>query len=110
MREENVESVYELSPVQQGMLFHSLYAPDSGVYVEQLSARLEGKLDAEVFARAWQQMVDRHAALRSSFHWEGLKRPVQVVYRQLEVTLERSSWRGLQPAEQRRRLTACLNA
>ncbi|MCP4654120.1 MAG: non-ribosomal peptide synthetase, partial [bacterium] len=60
--------------------------------------------------RAWQQMVDRHAALRSSFHWEEVKKPVQVVYRQLEVTLERSSWRGLEPAEQRRRLTACLNA
>ncbi|MCP4654215.1 MAG: hypothetical protein GY856_02230, partial [bacterium] len=74
MREDNVESVYELSPVQRGMLFHSLYAPDSGVYVEQLSARLEGKLDAEVFARAWQQMVDRHAALRSSFHWEEVKK------------------------------------
>ncbi|MCP4662272.1 MAG: hypothetical protein GY856_43275, partial [bacterium] len=110
MREENVESVYELSPVQRGMLFHSLYAPDSGVYVEQLSARLEGKLDAEVFARAWQQMVDRHAVLRSSFHWEELKKPIQVVYRQLEVTLERSSWRGLSADEQRRRLTVYLNA
>ncbi|MCP4655581.1 MAG: amino acid adenylation domain-containing protein, partial [bacterium] len=110
MREENVESIYELSPVQRGMLFHSLYAPDSGVYVEQLSARLEGKLEVAVFARAWQQMVDRHAALRSSFHWEELKKPAQVVYRQLEVTLERSSWRGLSTSEQRRRLEAYLHA
>ncbi|MCP4663057.1 MAG: amino acid adenylation domain-containing protein, partial [bacterium] len=110
MREENVESIYELSPVQQGMLFHSLYAPESGVYVVQLSVRMEGKLDVPSFTRAWRQVVDRHAALRTSFHWEELEKPAQVVYRHLEVGIEHDSWCGLSEAEQRRRLDAYLRA
>ncbi|MCP4664412.1 MAG: hypothetical protein GY856_54205, partial [bacterium] len=104
------EAVYSLSPVQQGMLFHSLYAPDSGVYVEQLSVRLRGELDGAIFTQAWQQVVDRHATLRTSFHWQGLEKPVQVVHRKLEVGIERGSWRGLSPADERRRLSSFLSA
>ncbi|MCP4656935.1 MAG: non-ribosomal peptide synthetase, partial [bacterium] len=46
------EAIYALSPVQHGMLFHSLYAPDSGVYGVQLSVRLRGELDGSMFAQA----------------------------------------------------------
>ncbi|MGJ4946752.1 condensation domain-containing protein, partial [Bradyrhizobium sp. HKCCYLS1011] len=49
-----VEDIYPLSPTQQGMLFHSLYEPDSAVYVISLACRLEGTLDADAFAQAWQ--------------------------------------------------------
>ncbi|MCP4657017.1 MAG: non-ribosomal peptide synthetase, partial [bacterium] len=104
------ETIYALSPVQQGMLFHSLYAPDSGVYVEQLSVRLRGELDVAIFTQAWQQVVDRHAIFRTSFHWQGLEKPIQVVHRKLEVGLERGSWRGLSPADERRRLSSFLSA
>ncbi|MCP4660219.1 MAG: amino acid adenylation domain-containing protein, partial [bacterium] len=104
MKKDNVESVYELSPVQQGMLFHSLYAPGSGVYVVQLSVELRGNPDVPLFARAWQHVVDRHPALRTSFHWKKLKKPVQVVHRRLEVKLDHASWRGLSRDQQRQRL------
>ncbi|MCP4658512.1 MAG: hypothetical protein GY856_24125, partial [bacterium] len=104
------ETVYALSPVQQGMLFHSLYAPDSGVYVVQLSVRLRGELDEASFAQAWQQVVDRHTIFRTSFHWQGLEKPVQVVHRKLEVRIERGSWRGLSPADERQRLSSYLIA
>ncbi|MCP4658225.1 MAG: AMP-binding protein, partial [bacterium] len=104
------DAIYALSPVQQGMLFHSLYAPDSGVYVEQLSVRLRGDLDVSIFARAWQHVVDHHAILRTSFHWEALDKPVQVVHRKLEVGIERGSWRELSPEDERRRLSAFLSA
>ena len=108
MKKDNIESVYELSPVQQGMLFHSLYAPSSGVYVVQECIRLRGKLEVASFERAWQQVVDRHPTLRTSFHWRELEKPVQVVFRQLPVTVERGSWRGLEEAEQERRLDRYL--
>ncbi len=110
MNDDIVESVYELSPVQQGMLFHSLYAPGSGVYVVQQCVDLRGKLDPKSFIEAWQRVVERHPALRSSFQWEGLEKPVQVVFRQVEVGVEHASWRGLSPAEQARRLTTYLEA
>ncbi|MCP4572602.1 MAG: non-ribosomal peptide synthetase, partial [bacterium] len=60
--------------------------------------------------QAWQQVVDRHATLRTSFHWQGLEKPVQVVHRKLEVGIERGSWRGLSPADERRRLSSFLGA
>ncbi|MCP4660265.1 MAG: non-ribosomal peptide synthetase, partial [bacterium] len=110
MKDQNVESVVELSPLQQGMFFHTLYAPGSGVYVVQLSVRLEGRLDPPLFARAWQHVVDRHAALRSSFFWEELEKPVQVVERQVGVALDHRSWCDLSRDEQQQRLADYVRA
>ncbi|MCP4657952.1 MAG: non-ribosomal peptide synthetase, partial [bacterium] len=106
----SIESVVPLSPLQQGMLFHSLYAPGSGVYVVQWSVRLEGRIEGPLFQRAWQRVVDRHSALRTSFHWQGLEKPVQVVYRRIPLTLAHTSWRRLPAAEQQTRLAGYLDA
>jgi amino acid adenylation domain-containing protein/non-ribosomal peptide synthase protein (TIGR01720 family) len=105
-----VEDVYPLSPMQEGLLFHSLFAPRSGVYVEQLSCRIERGLDVESFKRAWQAVVDRHPMLRSSFAWEELREPLQVVWRDVKLAWCEEDWRGLDPAEQRRRLDEVLQA
>ncbi len=81
LRFQDIEDIYELTPTQQGMLFHSLYEPDSGAYFNQLTCRLDGTLDPELFRRAWQLTLDRHAILRASFHWQGLEKPVQLIRR-----------------------------
>src|SRR4051812_35581142 len=96
--QNNVEDIYELSPLQQGLLFHALHDPESGIYFMQSGQRMEG-LDVGVFLRAWQRLVDRHSVLRTSFHWEGLDRPIQVVHRKVELPVEQLDWRGLGPAE-----------
>jgi amino acid adenylation domain-containing protein len=102
MTMSNVEDIYELSPLQEGMLFHSLYAPGSGLYVVQMSCELEGALDMAAFEQAWARLVGRHAILRTSFHWQDLEKPVQVVERRASVPLRILDWRGL-PDEARRR-------
>ncbi|MES1245675.1 MAG: non-ribosomal peptide synthase/polyketide synthase, partial [Acidobacteriota bacterium] len=102
--EWGIEDVYPLSPLQEGILFESLYAPGSGVYVEQLLCRLEGDLDAAAFERACRWTVERHAVLRTSFHWRDLERPLQVVHGRAEARLERLDWRGLSAAEREERL------
>ncbi len=107
---KNIESFYPLSPMQQGMLFHSLFAPESGVYVEQLNTTLRGRLDIPAFERTWQRVVQRHPILRTAFAWEGLKEPIQVVRREVNMTIAQEDWRGLDPAEQQRRLAAFLPA
>src|SRR6476646_5743896 len=110
MRPEDVELIYKLSPMQQAMLFHSLLAPGSGVYVVQTSLRLTGPLDFEALALAWREVVERHGVLRTAFHWEGLEQPVQVVHRRVELSLACECWCGLAEAEQRARLAAHLAA
>lgn len=70
---------YPLSPMQQGMLFHALSNPASGVDVEQIVCRLNEVLDPQRFTQAWQQVVDRHDILRTRLAWVGEKEPQQVV-------------------------------
>ncbi len=104
MAKKNIQDIYPLSPMQQGMLFHTLYAPDSDVYVEQLSCLLSGRLDVGAFARAWQGVVNRHSALRTAFLWEGLDEPLQVVYHRVELPVTQEDWSGLSDQDQVARL------
>ncbi len=106
----NIENAYLLSPMQQGMLFHSLYAPESGVYFEQLTATLAGDLRVEAFKRAWQQVADRHAILRTAFAWKRQEKPVQAVYKELTLPVEVIDWREFDPEEQERLLQERLAA
>src|SRR5436305_14797522 len=80
----NVEDIYPLSPMQQGMLFHSLYEPGTGVYFFQIGFQIQGRLDVQAFRRAWEEVVRRHSALRTGFLWEDIDEPVQVVRKRVE--------------------------
>jgi polyketide synthase PksJ len=110
MKPADVEDLYALSPLQQGMLFHVLAAPRAGLYCEQLVCDLEGELDAAAMERAWQEVVERHPVLRTSFIWRGVREPVQVVHRRLMVPLALHDWRTLPAAEQGARLRELLAA
>src|SRR2546427_10998668 len=95
LRLENLEDLYQLSPMQQGMLFHCLYSPDSGVYFEQSLFTIKGDLDVQAFEDAWERVMDRHSILRTAFLWEDLEKPVQAVYRQVDLSLAKHDWRDL---------------
>ena len=82
----SVIDIHGLAPLQEGMLFHTLYGPESGVYVEQRWCVILGDLNIKVFQDAWNQAILRHTALRAEFHWEETEKPVQVIYD--EVTPE----------------------
>ncbi|NWE18993.1 non-ribosomal peptide synthetase, partial [Pseudomonas sp. P7548] len=82
-----IADLYPLSPMQQGMLFHTLYQPEAQAYINQLRLDIEG-LDLLTFGRAWQAVLDRHDILRSSFHWLGLDSAHQVIHRQADVQLQ----------------------
>lgn len=107
-RFRDVEDIYPLSPMQEGMLFDTLMAPQSGIYVMQDRFDLRGSIDGKIFRRAWQRMVDRHAALRTSFLWETLSRPCQIVHRRVQLPFEYHDWRTFSPAEQEARLEELL--
>ena len=108
MKRENIEAVYELSPLQQGILLHTLAEPQSGMYVQQFSWTIRGVLDVPALERAWQHVVHRHAILRTSFHWEGLDKPVQVAHRQAALPIDQYDDRRCAADAQRARLDAWL--
>ncbi|HEV2705204.1 MAG TPA: amino acid adenylation domain-containing protein, partial [Pyrinomonadaceae bacterium] len=107
---DSVEDIYELTPIQQGILFHSLFTPGHGLYFVQSGLVLRGRLDGEAFERAWQRVIERHPVLRSSFHWSDLDKSLQVVHRSAPLPLEWHDWRADAPAEQRARLDSLLQA
>jgi amino acid adenylation domain-containing protein len=95
-----LEDCYPLSPVQNGILFHSLYAPGDGLYITQMCYRLQGKLDTEALRQTWQRVCDRHPILRTAFVWEGLPQPLQLVQKQVPLPWQLEDWRSLTPAQQ----------
>jgi amino acid adenylation domain-containing protein/FkbM family methyltransferase len=109
MKDPDIEDLYPLSPMQQGMLFESLYAGDSKVYVEQRSYLLRGYLNVAAFERAWQEVMDRHPVLRTSFVWEDLDEPVQVVHRHVKLPLQLQDWRQFSPIQQEQSLQDYLD-
>ncbi|CAE6968503.1 D-alanine--D-alanyl carrier protein ligase [Paraburkholderia domus] len=101
-RYPDLEDAWPLTPLQQGIWFHSAYSGADGEdpYLVQLALTFEGVLDPERLHRCFQALLRRHRSLRVSFHEDGEKRPVQIVRR--DCTL---SWRDVDlsdlPADRR---------
>src|SRR5215213_2141848 len=104
MKLKNVEDVYPLAPTQQGVLFHNLYDPGSAMYFEIITWTIHGEVDIPAFTKAWQSVVGRHPILRTSFVWEGLDEPLQVVRKHVQLPLTYEDWRGLDPEVQQQKV------
>jgi alpha-ketoglutarate-dependent taurine dioxygenase len=107
---QEIEDIYTLSPMQQGILFELLSRNDPGLYLEQGACSLQGPLDTTSFIKAWEQAVARHPALRTGFAWEGVSKPVQIAYRAAALAVEHHDWQALSPADQAARLQDYLQA
>ncbi|VVD34166.1 non-ribosomal peptide synthetase [Paraburkholderia dioscoreae] len=86
-----VDDIYPLSPMQHGILFHSLFAPGQSTYVNQLVATLI-EPDVERLRTAFEAAVPRHDILRTSFTPEEAT-PMQIVHRQARMPVEILDWR-----------------
>ncbi|BAM91288.1 putative non-ribosomal peptide synthase [Bradyrhizobium oligotrophicum S58] len=94
----NVEDIYPLSPMQEGMLFHAIRDGKDDAYVNQLAVELRGVSPAQV-REAWQEASARHAVLRTGFVWEQLSGAAQqIVHRRLDAPVVEDDWRGAQRA------------
>lgn len=102
-----IEDSYELSPAQLGMLLHTLREPKAALFFQQMVIPLKNP-DISLFIEAWRRVVDRHPILRTSFHWEGLDHPIQVVHRQVQLPVTHVDWRDLSRDDQQRKMKELL--
>ncbi|NOS87519.1 MAG: amino acid adenylation domain-containing protein [Methylococcaceae bacterium] len=83
----NIQDIYPLAPLQQGILFHHLLSADQDIYLKRTLLRFSGRSRLERFLGALQQVINRHDILRSAVFWQGLPQAVQVVHRHAQLPI-----------------------
>ncbi|HEX2300339.1 MAG TPA: amino acid adenylation domain-containing protein, partial [Pseudonocardiaceae bacterium] len=106
----SVEDIYPLTPLQAGMLFHSLVDTETSAYFNQLHLHLGGVSDVGAFAEAWRRVVAQTPILRSCVVWDGVDDPLQVVHRDPVIPIVHHDWRGHDAADQERLMRELLAA
>ncbi|HZR48407.1 MAG TPA: condensation domain-containing protein, partial [Streptosporangiaceae bacterium] len=104
-----VEDIWPLTPLQAGMLFHSVLDADSAPYLNQASLLLDGVTDPHALGQAWQQVADRNPILRGCVIWEDVDEPVLVIHRQATIPVTYHDWRTLPEAQRGARLQQILD-
>jgi hypothetical protein len=104
-----IEDVYPLTPMQEGMLLHTLLEPGTGLYYMQDRYRINSALDPERFAQAWQAVVARHEALRASFSWNVGEAMLQIIHKPGNTPVDYQDWRGLDDDAQERACRPCTS-
>ncbi len=103
----SIEDIYPLSPIQEGILFHTVQTADIGLYTTRLSWET-GDIAPEVFRAAWQEAGRRNPILRTRFVWKLMSGPVQVVEEQSRLTVTDLDWSDLSPQERETALDELL--
>lgn len=108
MANANIEAIFPLNAVQDGVLYHTLYSPGSSLYVQQYVASIEGPLDPDRFESAWKTVIGRHQAMRSFVTWDERDQPLQVVRGSVTPEWNRRDWSGLEVEKQNEQLEQFL--
>ncbi|MCK4258429.1 MAG: amino acid adenylation domain-containing protein [Halanaerobiales bacterium] len=87
MNQDRIELINELTPIQSGMLFHSLLNEGGITYYEQFCYYMKGKIQIEQIKTAWQMVIDKYETFRTDFLWEKVKTPVQVILKKKEAEI-----------------------
>lgn len=88
VEKSNVQDVWPLRPLQEGMLFHYLQGGEEGQYMERLVLTIQGRVEDVLFEESWRSVFQYNDVLRSIFKWEDLKKPVQLVLHKLDPALD----------------------
>ncbi len=117
-KRNSIENMYPLSPMQEGLLFHTLLSPTAGTYVPQIVLSLASlednkRIEGSLLEQAWEEAIARHSILRTGFYWEQREQPFQVVYRQSAMIQKKEfwieqDWQHLSAAEQAAKLEILL--
>ena len=103
-----ISSIYELSPLQEGILFHELYDSETTAFIRQYKLSLPGDINPESFEAAWNHLLKCHTILRSSFVSDKLNIPVQCVYNEVRIPFQVLDFSSLTSAKQKNQIEQFL--
>ncbi|NOU17168.1 MAG: amino acid adenylation domain-containing protein [Bacteroidales bacterium] len=75
----NIEDIYGLTSLQEGMLYYYLKSKEEKAYFVQLSLDIIGSVDIDLLSKAWQHVVETNEVLRTIFRWENISKSIQIV-------------------------------
>ncbi|MEE4561814.1 amino acid adenylation domain-containing protein [Paenibacillus polymyxa] len=79
-----LQKIYSLTPMQEGILYHTLREENQGNFIVQLFFSVEGPLSLDIMNKSMQLLVQRHDVFRTLFNVDKAKRPIQMVVDHLE--------------------------
>ncbi|MGO1134465.1 surfactin non-ribosomal peptide synthetase SrfAC [Bacillus subtilis] len=97
---DQVQDMYYLSPMQEGMLFHAILNPGQSFYLEQITMKVKGSLNIKCLEESMNVIMDRYDVFRTVFIHEKVKRPVQVVLKKRQFQIEEIDLTHLTGSEQ----------
>lgn len=92
---DGIEDAYPLNLLQEGMIYHRAFSPKSAVYHAMLGLHIKAEFNLALMKRALQELVDRHAVMRTEFDLVNYSRPLQLVHRQIQAPIEYFDLRDL---------------
>ncbi len=90
-----ITDISVLSPLQEGMLFHSLYENNDATYVSRFTCDFIGGFDIDIFRKSWEHITNKHSILRTGIYADNLAIPVQCVYDQISLKIEEVDYRNV---------------
>jgi amino acid adenylation domain-containing protein/non-ribosomal peptide synthase protein (TIGR01720 family) len=110
LTKQNIADIYPLSPMQQGMLFHTLYDQDSPAYFEQFFCIIEGELVYKHIESAWNHLIDEHPVFRTVFNYKELSQPVQIVLKKRPIKIGVHDFKDYSGEEQKKKIEEFMEA
>ncbi|SHE68728.1 non-ribosomal peptide synthase domain TIGR01720/amino acid adenylation domain-containing protein [Seinonella peptonophila] len=104
LKQEQLQDIYGLSPLQKGILFHAIKEDQSSVYVEQFTYHLKGTIDGFVLEESLNDLFIKYDVLRTLFLYENLSEPLQVVLTERKCKLHYQNLSRFESSEQQSRL------
>ncbi|WP_103866072.1 non-ribosomal peptide synthetase [Aquimarina sp. I32.4] len=98
----------QLSPLQEGMLFHGLYDNNSNAYIEQMICDFPKGINISAFKASWDYIIENHSILRTAFIYDQLSIPVMCVYKNISLPFDVLDYTGLTEEEQKIKFDALI--
>ncbi|GEO12155.1 non-ribosomal peptide synthetase [Segetibacter aerophilus] len=102
---KDISSIYRLSGLQEGMLFHGLYHEKAEAYVGQFSCNISN-VNLAAFNDSWNYVLKQHSILRTAFYYDAFNIPVQAVHKDVKLPIEVVDFSGMSVADQAEAISA----